>query len=279
MKQATFFFLLSLLAAPSAPAADSPAVDVLVCYPASAVSARDAEPALKEMVGVIEFIGGWPVGTVKVHFTTRLAECQQKLDSLQPPFAILPLGIFLRNFKSHQLLPLAQPRVDGSTEEIYHLVVRRGSFGKLEELKGKKIGGPWLGDVDFLRRVVFAGRLDPKSLVLQPDKRALRALRKLDAGKLDAVLLSRQQEKSLSELPFGKNLQVIFSSQPLPQVGITADGRRSSEADRQRMQKAMEAMCSHKKGKKLCELFNLEAFAKAGPENYAKVIEQWQAVP
>ena len=272
------FFCTALLAATAA--ADAPALDVLVCYPASAVSARDAEPALKEMVSVIESIGGWPAGTVKAHFTTRLSECQKKLDALQPPFAFLPLGTFLRNHQSHQLRPLVQPRLAASSEDSYHLVVRGGTFSTLDDLRGKKVGGPWLEDLEFLRRVVFAGKLDPqKDFHLSSCKRALKALRQLASGKLDAVLLNRQQAKSLSELPFGRELKIIYDSEPLPQVGLVADVRRASEADRQKMQKAMEAMCSHQKGKKLCELFNLESFVESGPDAFARAIERWQSVP
>lgn len=279
MKYLGITLLFLLLAAP-APRAGEPELYVLVCYPASAASARDAEPALKEMVSVIESIGGWPAGTVKVHFTSRLADCQKKLDELQPPFAFLPLGTFLRNHHTHHLQPLVQPRIGGSTEESYHLVVRAGSFSKLDDLRGKKVGGPWLEDPEFLRRVVFAGKIDPQQdFRLSYSKRALKALRALAAGKLDAVLLNRQQVKSLGELPFGQELKIIYDSEPLPQVGLVADSQRAAEADRQKMQKAMEAMCGNKKGKKLCELFNLESFVKSGPDAFSGVIERWQSVP
>jgi hypothetical protein len=267
---------LALLLFLSAPAG-AEQISVLICYPASAVSARDSEPALKEMVQVIESIGGWTPGTVQTTFTTRFSECQKKLASLQPAFAILPLGLYLHQRAEHQLLPLVQPIIGGRTSETYQVVVRKGSFKSLEQLKGRKLGSPWLEDHEFVRRLVFAGALDPDK-DLQPVliKRSLRALRQLAAGKIDAVLLNQQQAESLGELPLGKELEVIYRSPALPQIGIAASQARTSADTRKKMTRAMLAMCGHAQGKKLCELFNIDGFKEAGPGSYDQVIKMWQ---
>jgi len=269
-------FSLALLLCLSAPA-EAEQISVLICYPASAVSARDAEPALKEMVQVIESIGGWTSGTVQTTFTTRFSECQQKMAALQPAFAILPLGLFLRHRAEHQLQPLVQPSIAGRTSETYQVVVKKGSFKSLQELKGRKLGSPWLEDREFVRRLVFANTLDPdKDLHPVAIKRSLRALRQLVAGKIDAVLLNQQQAESLSELPMGKDLEVIYRSPELPQIGITASLARTSADTRKKMTRAMLAMCGHAQGKKLCELFNIDGFKEVGPGSYDQVIKMWQ---
>ena len=256
------------------------AIDILVCYPGGSVRARDAQPALQDMVKVIESIGGWPAGTINTSFTTRDAECRQLLEEKKPPFAILSLGIFLQARRAHHLVSLVQPRIGGKSEDRFYLMVRRNTFGKLADLAGKTLGGPWLGDLEFLKRVVFQRQIDPAShFRLKPSRRVLRALRQLDRGRLDAVLVNRPQFEGLAALPFGKNLQSIYTSASLPQMGIAADEKRSSARDRQKMLRALRGMCTHQDGKKLCELFGIDSFDLPDGKLFDSVIKAWESKP
>lgn len=255
-------------------------IDILVCYPGGSVRARDAQPALRDMVKVIESIGGWPAGTIKTTFTTRAAECRQLLEKNHPPFAILSLGIFLEAHHSHHLLPLVQPRIGGKIADRFYLLVRDDSFTKLADLAGKTLGGPWLEDPEFLKRVVFKRKIDPaRHFKLKPGRRVLRALRKLDRGRLDAVLVNRPQFEGLSSLPFGKKLRSIYTSEPLPQMGILADQQRSSAGDRKKMVRALRQMCGNPDGKKLCELFGIDSFELPDGKLFESAIKSWENKP
>ncbi|HUU01091.1 MAG TPA: PhnD/SsuA/transferrin family substrate-binding protein [Myxococcota bacterium] len=252
-------------------------IDILVCYPGGSVRARDAEPALKNMVAVIESIGGWPAGTIKVSFTTKVAACRKLLDEKKPEFAIVSLGLFLENRVKHHLVPLARPKISGRDTDKYRILVRKGSYANIEALKGKTLGGQWLTEPEFLRRIVFKGKLDPaRYFKLSPSRRALRALRELSRGKLDAVIVNELQYGGLSALPFGKGLAVAFASDEMPQMGVVADEKKADAADRARMRKALDAMCKNAEGKKLCTLFGIDAFVPSSGKTYQAVIDLYQ---
>jgi ABC-type phosphate/phosphonate transport system substrate-binding protein len=255
----------------------SGSIGILVCYPGGSVRARDAEPALKNMIGVIESIGGWPAGTIKVSFTTKVKTCRKLLADKKPEFAILSLGLFLEYHVKNHLVPLARPRISGRDTDKYRILVRKGSYANLEALKGKTLGGQWLSEPEFLRRIVFRGNLDPTSYFkLSPSRRALRALRKLARGKLDAVIVNELQYNGLSALPFGKDLAVVFASEELPQMGVVADKKKAAAADMTRMKKALDSMCVNAEGKKLCSLFGIEAFVPSNDKTYQAVIKLYQ---
>jgi hypothetical protein len=251
---------------------------VLVCYPGGGtVSARQAEPSMNKMLGVLEKLGGWKAGTFDHVFTAEVDECRELLAERKPQYALTSLGLFLEHRSEHGLVPLASPRIDGTAEEIYRVLTRKDGPDSLAALKGKTLGGSLLDEPAFLGRVVFAGALDPKEhFELQPGRRALRALRKLDRGRLDAVLVNSQQYGALDALPFAENFQVVFESKPLPLVGLAASTKRTTAAQRDKLTKALVGLCRHPDGKEICDLFGMQAFAPAAAEDYQRVVELWK---
>ena len=260
------------------PAAAGDKLQILICYPGGSVRARDAKPAMDNMVGVLESIGGWPQGTIETSFTSRLDECREMLAEKKPPFAIMSLGLFLEKRGKYHMKPLAQPTIDGRKTDVYRILVRKGSYANLEALKGKKLSGPWLTEEDFLKRIIFKNSIDPKKFFeLKPSRRALRSLRKLARGKLDAVIVNQRQYESLSSLPFAGDLEAVFTSDELPQMGVVFNAKLAKKVDRDRLLKGLGELCGHAKGKKLCELFGIDAFAASRDKTYKKVIDLWQS--
>lgn len=259
---------------------DSPAPGrpILICYTTGSVSARDARPAIETMVRLLERLGGWPEGTYQGRFTDDARECERLVASENPHFVIPSLGFYLRHRKGNGLLPVAQPRVRGRDHEVLRVLVRRGDVASLDALKGRTIGGTLLDDPDYLGRVVFKGRLDPASFfVLKPSKVALRPLRDLAAGKMDAVLVNDQQYRALAGLPFSKDLDVVFESEPLPLPGVFAVERRTSQDERARISKALQSFCGHVDGRSFCELFGMDGFVPADASSYESVRALWEA--
>ena len=252
-------------------------VQILVCYPSTAVKARDARPALDDMAKVIERLAGWQQGTISTSFTTDRNQCRQMLAKQNPSFVIASLAIYLDTLGKYKLQPVATPVVEGKSKDQYFLVVKKGSYTSIEQLEGKTLGGPWLGEPEFLRRVVFASKIDPgKFFKLKPGRRALRDLRKLKGGKLDAVLLNLPQYKSLKSLSFGKELEAIYTSEPLPQIGVMANLSSTDENTRSRMKRALIGLCKEPGGKKLCDLFGMDGFREPDRAALDKVIELWK---
>ncbi len=273
------FLTLSLCGAESVQAQSptaSGSFGVMVCYPGGPVKATDARPALDSMVKVIEAAGHFKPGSITSQFTTNLTECRKWLAQSPPHFAIISLGLFLENEAAYNLVPIAQPNIEGKTNDTYRLLVKKGAFGSLDALSGKTLGGTHLQEPLFLQRIIFANRFDPaKHFKLQPSPRALEALRKLSQGKLDAVIVNDQQFKSLNSLPFAKELEPVFTSGPVPLMGVVGNTKKTSAEDRARLTQALSNMCSDSKGKELCELFGVESFVPADMAAYKGVKALW----
>lgn len=266
--------LLALTTTLPAVAAAAP---ILVCYPGGPVSEAEANTAMGAMLRVVERVGGWPEHSYTSAFTARIEDCRQLLDSQKPVFAITSLGLFLEQRNAQHWLPVAQPRMQGATSERYRLVAARGKFAALEGLRGKTVGGTVFTEPDFIRKIVFAGRIDPPSYFdLQPSRQAIRALRALDRGELDAVLLSGQQYGALAALQLQTPLEAVFTSEAIPLMGMVANSQSSTVEERARMAQALQATCADGEGKKLCDLFGIEAFVPANPAAIDSAIRLWE---
>lgn len=263
-------FLFSGLAA-SVPA------PVVVCYPGGPVSEDDANKAMSAMLNVVEKVGGWPTQSFSSAFSSDVEGCKILLKEKKPAFAITSLGIFLDQRQSLHLEPVVQPKMRGGSTEEFHLVAVKGHFGSLNDVKGKQVGGTVFEEAEFIRRIVFAGKLDPqKDFSLKPSKQAIRALRALDKGELDAVLLNGQQFAALASLPLTHELESVFTSAPIPLMGLVANQEASSPEERNRFAKALSDMCSDPDGKKLCEIFAIDAFVPASQAAIQPAISLWE---
>ena len=270
--------LLALcLCLPTHANANADPAPIVVCYPGGPVSEAEANSAMGAMLRVVERVGEWPANTFTSYFTAQVDECRNLLDTKQPPFAITSLGLFLEQRQSHHLLPIVQPRMKGSTSERYRVMVQKDKYTDLDSLKGKTMGGTVFEEPDFLKKIVFAGNPDPATFFkLQPSRQAIRALRSLDKGELDAVLLNGQQFAALGSLPLKTPLAAVFTSEDIPLMGLVANSQKSKPEERQRLAKALQGMCTDADGKKLCDLFGIEAFIPADNDVIDPMIKLWQ---
>lgn len=259
----------ALLAAEPAP--------IVVCYPGGPVDEDDANGAMASMLRVVERVGGWPADSFSSLFTAKAAECRKLLAEKNPRFAITSLGLFLEQRAAHNLIPVVQPRIKGASTERYRVVVQKGRYQTLEELRGKTLGGTVLEEPEFIGKIVFAGQFDPAEFfALKPSRQAIRALRAMDGGELDAVILNGQQGAGLASLPLKNPVEAVFTSEEIPLAGVAADGKATTTEERGRFGKALEGMCADAEGKKLCDLFGVEAFVPADPAAFEPMIQLWE---
>ena len=252
---------------------------VLICYPGGSARSQDAQSATDTMLRVVEEGGDWTPGSMTSLFTTRIKECETHLDEEKPQFAITTLGTFLAYREKLDLIPLVQPVINGSSSEKYRIVVRKGTFTSIEQLKGKTLGGSFVEETVFLKRVILQGKVDPASFFILKGSggRALRSLRALVKGDLDAVMVNSQQYRALGSLPFASELEVAFTSEEVPLVGLVANGKRTTADERNRFSQGLAKMCEHREGRQLCELFGIERFVPADEQAYKKTIDLWGA--
>ena len=249
---------------------------VLICYPGGSARSQDAESTTDIMLRVVEEIGEWPQGSMTSLFTTKINECATHLDAQKPQFAITTLGTFLAYREKLNLVPLVQPVINGSSSEKYRIMVRKGTFNALENLKGKTVGGTRAGEPLFFKRVILKGKVDPETFfILKSSQRVLRSLRALAKGDLDAVAVNSQQYRALGSLPFADELEVAFTSEEVPLVGVVANGQKTTPDERTRFSQALSKICTHREGKQLCELFGVETFIEANTKAFQTVIDLW----
>jgi len=251
---------------------------VLICYAGGSVQSQDAEAATASMLRVVEESGGWSPGSMTGLFISEVKECGMRLDEQKPPFAIITLGTFLAYREKLDLIPLAQPVIDGNSAERYRIMVRKGTYTSLEALKGKTVGGVLVDETEFLKRVVLRGKVDPVSFfTLKSSQRVLHCLRSLAKGELDGVFVNSQQYRALGSLPFAGELEAAFTSEEVPLVGVVANGQRTTADERNRFARALSRVCTHQEGKQLCELFGVESFVAADLQAFQKTIDLWKS--
>ena len=275
MRKTYLIIIASLLFPIAINAAPTPDM-IVVCYPGGSVNAKDANGAMSSMLRVVERVGQWQENSFSSLFTTKADDCRKQMDEKNPKFAITSLGLYLELRGKHNLVPVVQPKIKGSTNERYRVMVQKDKYKSLSDLKGKTLGGTVLEEPAFIGKIVFAGKYDPASFfVLKTSNQAIRALRSLDKGELDAVILNEQQYAGLASLQMKTPLEAIFTSAEIPLMGVVANSATSTAEERARFGKALEGMCSDTEGKKLCELFGVEAFTAVDVSVFEPMIKLW----
>lgn len=277
MRKIYLIILAGLLMPIAANAAPDPEPDmIVVCYPGGAINAKDANGAMNSMLRVVERVGRWPENSFNSLFTTKLDECRKQMAEKKPKFAITSLGLYLELRGQHNLVPVVQPKIKGSTSERYRVMAQKDKYKSLDELKGKTLGGTALEEQSFIGKIVFAGKYDPAGFFdLKASNQAIRALRSLDKGELDAVILNEQQFGGLASLHMEQPLEAVFTSEAIPLMGVVANSATTTAEERARFGKALEGMCIDTEGKKLCELFGVDSFATVDVALFEPMVKLW----
>ena len=275
MRKTYLIIIASLLFPIALYAAPDPEM-IVVCYPGGAVNAKDANGAMSSMLRVVERVGQWQENSFNSLFTAKADECRKQMTAKNPKFAITSLGLYLELRSQHNLVPVVQPKIKGSSSERYRVMVQKDKYKSLADLKGKTLGGTVLEEPAFIGKIVFAGKYDPAGFfVLKTSNQAIRALRSLDKGELDAVILNEQQFAGLASLQMKTPLEAVFTSEEIPLMGVVANSATTTAEERARFGKALEGMCTDTEGKKLCELFGVEAFTSVDAAVFEPVVKLW----
>jgi hypothetical protein len=184
------------------------------------------------------------------------------------------LGFYLSRRAQLDLIPLARLMLSSAVEDRYFLMVRKGRYSSLDQLKGKSVTGSVLADDPrFLSRLVFEGKLDVNDhFTLKPTSRPLSAVRKVSRDKVDAVLLNNMQHSSLKALPVADELEVLHRSPGLPPLGLMMVDTPKTRMHKETVVKAVSAMCDTEKGKPICTSFGFAGFAPLRPDDLATVV-------
>ena len=269
--------ILTAFISSSSAIAEEEEINVVIIFPGGPPREK-VEKYTDEFTDIVAGNMSLSPGDVKGHYFTDYPAALDFLQENPDAFIISSLGFFLSRRKALSLVPLASVEMTENAGNRYYLVAKKGTVTSLEEMKGKTIAGSALyEDPDFLKKVVFAGRLDPLSdLALEPTSRPLSAIRKAARGELGGVLLDDVQYHSLQALPLFTELAVVYESPPLPPLGLMMT---DTPADRNREEKLLESLTTLGEtdaGAAAFRSFGLKGFSRIDPSSLDEVIRKYE---
>jgi len=240
-------------------------------------SPKKVEKYIGQFVGIIAEMVGVREDSVTARYFTKSKPALDFLNKNRGAFIIGSLGFYLSRREALDLIPVARVELAAGRASRYYLAVKKGTFGTLDELKGKTISGsPLYEDPRFLNRIVFNNRVDIDSdFILKPTARPLSAIRKLLKGELDGVLLDEVQYKSLKSLPYFEDIAVVYESAVLPEVGLMMVNTPATRRLKEPLLEVLLAMGESEEGAEAFQAFGLVGFKPIEPNSLNKVIMQY----
>jgi ABC-type amino acid transport substrate-binding protein len=248
----------------------------LLCHVSGVSDASEAQPYVEKFGRYLARRLGWKPGSLEMRFEAGRKKGLKALDASPPGFATVSVGMYLARREALKMKPVVLARINERTTDRFRVLVKKGSYGSLDELKGKTITGDLVDDVAFVSRIVFQGRYQAdKDFKLKYAKRPLRAIRKVARGRVDAVLVNAVQYESLKELPLFDKLAPVFESQDIPNLGLVHLQGRVPDFEALKLTEALVGMCDDEEGGKICETFGIEGFDKTNEEAFSSLIEAY----
>lgn len=255
--------LASLLLAPTAASAQA----MVICHIGGPGSTAQARPVLAKFLPHMEQSGGLAKGSMTGEYHTTLSACQAYIKQHVPLFAVFDLATYLGLQKELKLKPLAC--MGSPTGQRYHLLVRKGSYKDPASLKGKTLISSHLGDLTFVSRIIFDGKLDAaKHFKIKPTRRPLKGIRNVSRSRADATLVDQMAHDHLAELKLTPPLESIYSSAGLPGLTLAVVGAaKPNPAVVKKVSAALPRLCTGD-GKNMCKTFQVDSFTRVKAAAY-----------
>lgn len=268
------------LALPCLALADGkPQIELVIVYPGGPDAGSEGKNLAEQLV---QHLAG-ATGLDPAQFTGAYFNDNQQavgyLKGHRDAFVLGGLGFYLPQRKALGLVPLARLRSEGGSDERFAVVVKKGRFKSLDDLRGKNLWGSVLfDDARYIDRFAFAGKVQTaKWFDLRPTPRPLSAVRKLESEAADAVLLNRAQLEALKQLPLFAGLEAIHTSDPVPTVGLMVIPTARTKAVRDKIVKSVFELCGTPKGKDICKGVGIAGFDPATTESLEPVVKKYDA--
>lgn len=264
---------LTLLLLAAAPPGVAGPRDFLICIPGSPGTTASAESYLAPFFRRLESLAGWPAASISGSYQPSYVGCLRHINTGRPGFAVMSMGVFLENRTTHKLRVIGRVEMFAGAGQRLHLVVKRGTFKSLAELKGKTLVSNHLEETKFLNRILFGGKLDvTRHFVLRRVTETTKGMRDVARGKADATILNDDELRTMQNRPFGKDLEVIHQSPPLPGAPLVAFEGNATPADVTHLARVMGGMCTGAEGKKLCLSAGIRSMQTATQATFAPMI-------
>jgi hypothetical protein len=273
------FLLATALMVPGQAAAKAARVALVIVNPGGPDAGAEGQKLAAQLAEHLGTSVGIDPSELEGSYFGRLAPAVAYLKQHKDAFVLGGLGVYLSQRQALKLVPLARLVGKGGTGEEYSVVVRKGRYATLQELRGKSLQGSVLADDPrYVDRFVFGGKLVAcEWFACTPSERPLSALRKLAADEVDAVLLDRVQAEALKAMPLAEKLQAIYSSGPVPTVGLMMVETPRTRALRERVVQAVTKLCATDKGAPVCQTYGITGFETMAKDALREAIERYEA--
>jgi ABC-type phosphate/phosphonate transport system substrate-binding protein len=280
MRRAFVCTIFASLVMAAAPAAWAGAKDFVIYTPGMGGTAQQAKPYLETFFRQLESSIGWPKGSARGEYFEDQKEAVAYIEKSKPGFGLLSPGLYLELACNRANAPDLLAAVVGVTNAAssgrFHVVVKDGPTKSLEELKGKRLTSNHLQNRAFVSRVVFAGKIDAdKFFQLKETNSPIKPFKDVDRGEADAALVDDAQLAHMKELPFGKELRVVYSSEPLPPFPVVYFPKVAKPAERDAMKRALLGMCASGGGAQVCKSLQITKFETLDPGAYRPAVQQY----
>lgn len=259
-------------------AAKDGAVALAIVNPGGPDAGAEGSKLAAELAAHLAASAGIAPAKLRAAYFNQTASALTYLKKHKEAFVLGGLGVFLGQRKALKLVPLA--RLVGKTggDEEFSVVVRKGRYASLQELRGKTLLGSVLADdARYVDRFAFGGKLEAsKWFRCMPSERPLSALRKLAADEVDAVLLNRVQLEALRPMPLFEKLQVLHSSGPVPTVGLMMTATPRTRALRDKVVQAVSKLCGAEKAAPVCQTYGITGFEPMSEDALAEAIKTYE---
>ncbi len=276
---------LLLAAAPARPALTPPppaagGISVVVYYPGGLEEGPEVEKAIGEFARILARGAGLEPESVRGRYFSELEPALAYLQDSPDSFIVSSLGFYLAQRSRLPLAPLAAVEQASGPNDRYYLAAKKGRFPAASALRGETVSGNTLyEDRDFLLRVVFAGLPAASGFEFVPTSRPLTALRRAARGEIGAALLDRAQYRALEGLPFAGDLEVLYVSAPIPELGLMMVETETTRKLQERFLAGILALSGEEEGRKALEAFGVSGFRAVSPGDFSAVAAAYAAPP
>lgn len=262
-------FALTLLVSGRAMAGSK---DFVVCLPlgegSSTLATRHMSPFLRH----VEKLVGWKSNAIKGKYLNSVSTCEAHVKASKPGFAVLSQGLYLDKRRAWRLKVIGRVDMPRGAGRRLYLVVKKGRYSSLSDLKGKVLKSNHVAEKKFLSKVVFKGKIDVEShFKLRPTTSPLRGFKSVYRGRADATLVNEEELKLMRRRKEGKQLEVIYKSPKLPGTPVVAFRRNASSKDIRTLKKALPGLCKGV-GASVCRGAMIKDFDAASQSTYRKLI-------
>jgi ABC-type phosphate/phosphonate transport system substrate-binding protein len=247
--------------------------EMLLCLPGFPGSQAQAQPYVDKMLRYLEQKLEWPALSATGVYLPDGEVGVSQLETKKPMIALVGPSIYVSQHKKLGMKVIAKIEASGRGQETYSVVTRTDGPSKLKELIGKKVTGAVVHDEKYVLNVLLDKKNKKGQLVLESQKRPLRALKAVVRGKADAAIVDQSVIDNLSDFEQKDEIRVIYTSKPVPSPLVVVMGEAKKNAEK--LKEVLIGMCAQPDGVDLCKSLTISSIKPASNKSYKKLLRRY----